>query len=101
VKKFYSIRLKYFKEYIPLKLAKVMLKQESNLIKWLGRHKALTFKYVASRKRLDCYAKEKFLTMGRLLYPDIFDGRGRVGFMELYISSMIKKRMQLKKTNKK
>ena len=72
-----------------------MLQQESNLIKWLARHKALTFKYNETRRRLDCYADEKFLTMGRMMYPDIFDGRGRVGFMELYISNIIKKKLEI------
>ena len=97
MKKFYSIRLKQFKEFIPPSLAQQMLKDESNLIRWLSDHNALTFKFVKSRNRLDVYADEKHLTMGRMIYPDVFNGRGRLGFMELYISKLIRKKLETEK----
>lgn len=97
MKKFYSIRLKHFREYIPPSLAQQMLKDESNLIRWLSDHNALTFTFVKSRNRLDVYADEKHLTMGRMIYPDVFNGRGRLGFMELYISKLIRKKLETEK----
>jgi phage head maturation protease len=97
MKKFYSIRLKHFREYIPPSLAQEMLKDESNLIRWLSDHDALTFKFIKSRNRLDVYADEKHLTMARMIYPDVFNGRGRLGFMELYISKLIRKKLELEK----
>jgi hypothetical protein len=35
--------------------------------------------------------------MGRMMYPEIFEGRGRAGFMELYISRLINKKIMLEK----
>jgi len=46
---------------------------------------------------LDVYADEKHLTMGRMIYPDVFNGRGRLGFMELYISKLIRKKLETEK----
>ena len=97
MKKFYSIRLKEHRESIPVTVAQDMMKQESELVKYLSDNGALEFKYIKSRHRLDLYAEEKYLTMGRMKYPDMFGGRGRMGFMELYISRLIKKKLQLAK----
>lgn len=97
VKKFYSIRLKHYKEFIPVSVAQDMLKEESELIKYLSDNGALTFRFVKSRDRLDCYADEKYLTMGRLKYPDIFGVKGRMGFLELYISRLIQKKLSIAK----
>lgn len=97
MKKFFSIRLRQYKEFIPASVAQEMLKEESNLVRWLSKHGALTFKYIKSRNRLDLYADEKHLTMGKMMYPDIFDGKGRMGFMEMYISRMIRKKLELAK----
>ena len=81
-----------------MSVAQEMLKEESKLIKYLSDNRALEFRYVKSRNRLDCYAEEKYLTMGRLKYPDIFGNRkGRVGFLELYISRLIKKKIEIAK----
>jgi hypothetical protein len=97
VKKFYSIRLKHYKEFIPKDVAFTMLIEESNQLRWLHGKKALEVKYIKSRCRLDFYAEEKHLTMAQMMHPDIFDGRGRMGFMELYISRLIKKKLQIAK----
>ena len=97
VKKFYSIRLRQHRENIPLDLAKQMLIDESKLINYLWQNKALEFKYVTHRHRLDCYADTKYLMLGKLKYPTIFGKKGRVGFMELYISHMINRKLQLAK----
>ena len=94
MKKFFSIRLKHFREYIPVSLAKEMLKEESALIRWLDRHKALEFRFVKSRQRLDAYAQEKYLTMAQMMYPDVFEGKGRMGFMELYITKLIRRKLE-------
>ncbi len=98
VKKFYSIRLRHYKEFIPVSVAQEMLKEESKLIKYLSDNGALTFRFVKSRQRLDVYADEKYLTMGRLKHPEIFGGRkGRVGFLELYISRLIRRKLEIAK----
>ena len=95
MKRFYSIRLKHYSEFIPKNIAEQMLMDESELIRYLNDHKALEFRFNKARNRLDLYADEKFLMMGRMKYPDIFQGRGRMGFMELYISRLIKKKLSL------
>jgi hypothetical protein len=97
VKRFYSIRLRHYKEFIPVTVAQDMLKAESELVKYLSDNGALEFRYIESRNRLDLYGDEKYLTMGRMKYPDMFGGRGRMGFMELYISRLINKKIQLAK----
>ena len=94
MKKFYSVRLKHYTEHIPPAVAQEMLREESNLMKWLHQKGALEFRYIEKRNRLECYANEKHLFIGRIMYPDIFNGRGRMGFMELYISRMIRKRLE-------
>ena len=97
MKRFYSIRLKHYKEFIPVSVAQEMLKAESKMIQYLSDNGALTFKFVKSRSRLDCYADEKYLTMARMKYPEIFEGKGRMGFLELYISRLIQKKLSLEK----
>ena len=74
-----------------------MLIDESAFIKYLSDNKALEFRFNKARNRLDLFADEKYLMMGRMKHPDIFQGRGRMGFMELYISRMLKKKIQLAK----
>jgi len=97
MKKFYSIRLKHHKEFVPVTVAQDMMKAESELVRYLNDNGALEFRYIKSRDRLDLYAEEKCLTMGRIKYPDMFGGRGQMGFMELYISRLISKKIQLAK----
>ena len=97
MKKFYSVRLKEYRESIPHDVAMDMLVHESPMIKYLHDNKALEFKFVKSRHRLDCYADEKFLTMAQMKFENIFGDKGRMGFMELYISRMISKKLQLAK----
>lgn len=97
MKKFYSIRLKHHKEFIPVTVAQDMMKAESGLVQYLGDNGALEFRYIKSRDRLDLYADEKYLTMGRIKYPDMFGGRGQMGFMELYISRLINQKLQIAK----
>ena len=95
VKKFYSVRLKHYNEFVPSDVAEKMLVDESKQLQWLASKNALKFRYVKTRHRLDVYADEKHLTMAQMMHPDIFDGRGRMGFMEIYISRLIKKKLQL------
>ena len=89
--------MKHYNEFIPRNIAEQMLIDESELIQYLNHHKALEFRFNKARNRLDLYADEKYLMMGRMKHPDIFQGRGRMGFMELYISRLIKKKIQLAK----
>jgi hypothetical protein len=97
VKKFYSIKLKQFKENIPPALAETMLLDESKLVKYLWKNKALDFRYPKYKDRLDLYADEKYLIMGRMKYPHVFGNKKRMGFMELYIVHRINQRMNLAK----
>ena len=93
MKKFYSIKLKQFKENIPPALAETMLLDESELVKFLWDNKALEFRYPKHKHRLDLYADEKFLMVGKLKYPYMFGNKKRMGFMELYIVHRINQRM--------
>jgi len=97
VKKFYSIRLKYYKEFIPTAVAQQMLKEESKMIRYLSDNRALEFRFIKSRNRLDLYADEKYLMLAKMKYKDVFENRARMGFMELYISRLINKKLQLAK----
>lgn len=97
MKKFYSIRLKEHRESIPLSVAQEMLKEESEMVRYLSDNKALEFRYIKSRHRLDLYADEKYLTMAKMKYENMFGDKGRMGFMELYISRLINKKLQLAK----
>ena len=89
MKKFYSIKLKELKENIPRKLAEQMLLDESKLIKYLWKNKALEFRYAKQKHRLDLYADEKYLMLGKMKYPTMFGRKDRMGFMELYILNRI------------
>lgn len=100
MKKFYSIKLKQFKENIPPALAETMLLDESKLVKYLWKHKALEFRYPKHKHRLDLYADEKYLMMGKLKYPTMFGNKKRMGFMELYIVHRINQRMNLARGSK-
>ena len=95
MKKFYSIKLRQFKENIPPALAETMLLDESGLVKYLWKHKALEFRYPEHKHRLDLYADEKYLMMGKLKYPTMFGNRKPMGFMELYIVHKINQRMSI------
>ena len=33
--------------------------------------------------------------MGKMMYPDIFDGKGRMGFMEIYINNLLRKKIEI------
>jgi hypothetical protein len=46
---------------------------------------------------LDLYADEKYLMLAKMKFKDVFGDRARMGFMELYISRMIKKKLSLAK----
>lgn len=74
-----------------------MLIDESKLVKYLWKHDALEFRYPKHKNRLDLYANEKYLMMGKLKYPTMFGNKGRMGFMELYIAHKINKQMSLSK----
>ena len=67
---------------------------ESKLVKYLWKHKALEFRYIEDKKRLDLYADEKYLMLAKMKYPSIFGKRGRMGFMELYISHLLNKKLK-------
>lgn len=97
MKKFYSVKLRQYRENVPVELAKHLLKKESKLIKYLDSKGALAFKYFKKQYRLNLYGEEKFLMLGKMQYPNIFDNKGRMGFMELYISYRIKQSMSLAK----
>ena len=74
-----------------------MLLDESKLVKYLWKHKALEFRYPKHKGRLDLYADEKYLMMGKLKYPNMFGNKKRMGFMELYINMRIQQQMNLSK----
>ena len=95
MKKFYSIKLKQFKENIPPKLAEQMLIDESKLVKYLWKNKAVEFRYPKHKHRLDLYADEKYLMLGKMKYPTMFGDKGRMGFMELYIVHRLNQRLNL------
>jgi hypothetical protein len=97
VKRFYSIRLKHYKEFIPTTVAQEMLKEESPMVRYLCINQALEFRFIKSRNRLDLYADEKYLMLAKMKFKDVFGDRARMGFMELYISRMIKKKLSLAK----
>ena len=97
MKKFYSVKIKHHKENIPPRLAEQMLLDESKMIKYLWKNKALHFKYPKGKNRLDLYADEEYLILAKMKYPTIFQDRGNMGFMELYIAREIKRNMQLAK----
>ena len=89
--------MKQFKENIPPKLAEQMLIDESKLVKYLWKNEALEFRYPKHKQRLDLYADEKYLMLGKMKYPTMFGNKGRMGFMELYIVHKINQKMKIAK----
>jgi len=89
--------LKQFKENIPPKLAEQMLIDESELVKFLWKNRALEFRYPKHKHRLDLYADEKFLMIGKLKHPYMFGSKKRMGFMELYIVHRINRKLSIAK----
>ena len=77
--------------------AKLVLQKESPLINYLSENRALKWVYRKNRNVLEAYADEKHLMIGQIKHPQMFGNKGRVGFMELYISHIINKRMMLAK----
>jgi hypothetical protein len=97
VKRFYSIKLKHYKEKIPPYTAKLVLTKESPLINYLSENRALKWVYRKNRNLLEAYGEEKHLMIGKIKYPDLFGNKDRVGFMELYISHVINRQLSLAK----
>ena len=95
MKKFYSVKIKHHKENIPPRLAEQMLLDESKMIKYLWKNKALHFKYPKGKNRLDVYADEEYLILAKMKYPTIFGRKGRMGFLELYIANQIDRKLKL------
>jgi hypothetical protein len=97
VKRFYSIKLKHYKEKIQPYTAKLVLTKQSPLINYLSEKKALKWVYRKNRNLLEAYGEEKHLMIGKIKYPEMFGNKGRIGFMELYISHIINKKIMLAK----
>ena len=97
MKRFYSIKLKHYKEKIPPYTAKLVLTKESPLINYLSENRALKWVYRKNRNLLEAYGEEKHLMIGKIKYPDLFGNKDRVGFMELYISHVINRQLSLAK----
>lgn len=95
MKRFYSICLSERNENVPAYVAKLLLKKESPLIRYLYDNNALRYRYLKKKNILECYGDEKHLIIGKMKYPDLFGRKGRMGFMELYISMKIKQQMSL------
>ena len=89
MKRFYSIKLKHYKENVPPYIAKMLLVKESPLINYMSNNRALKWVYRKNKNLLEAYGKEKYLMVGKIKYPDMFDRKGKIGFMELYISHII------------
>ena len=97
MKRFYSIKLKHYKENIPQYTAKLVLTKESPLINYLSENRALKWVYRKNRNLLEAYGEEKHLMIGKIKYPEMFGNKERIGFMELYISHIINHRIMLAK----
>ena len=97
MKRFYSIKLKYYKEKIQPYTAKLVLTKASPLMNYLSEKKVLKWVFRKKRNLLEAYADEKHLMIGKILHPEMFGNKGRVGFMELYISHVINKKLRLAK----
>ena len=97
MKRFYSIKLQHYKEKIEPYTAKLVLQKESPLINYLSENCALKWVYRKNRNLLEAYGEEKHLMVGKIKYPEMFGNKGRIGFMELYISHIINKRIMLAK----
>ena len=81
MKKFFQIPLKdkSYKGGLSISLAKDVLLKESHLVDYLNENKALRFRYNRKSNMLELWAKEKRLIMGQLMYPKMFNERGRIG----------------------
>ncbi len=55
----------------------------------MSNNRALKWVYRKNKNLLEAYGKEKYLMVGKIKYPDMFDRKGKIGFMELYISHII------------
>ena len=97
MKKFYSIKLKHYKTPLSPYTAKLVLTKESPLINYLKENHALKWVHRKNRNLLEAYAEEKHLMIGKIKYPEMFGNKGRVGFMELYISHIINRKLELAK----
>ena len=97
MKRFYSIKLKHYKTPLSPYTAKLVLTKESPLINYLKENHALKWVHRKNRNLLEAYAEEKHLMIGKIKYPDLFGNKGRIGFMELYISHIINKQIMLAK----
>ena len=93
MKRFYSIQLSERNENVPAYVAKLLLKKESPLIQYLDDNNALRYRHLKKQNILECYGDERHLIIGKMKYPDLFGRKGRMGFMELYISMKIKQQM--------
>ena len=74
-----------------------MLLDESKMIKYLWKNRALEFRYPKNKNRLDLYADPKYLMLAKMKYSSIFGNKERMGFMELYISNLISKKLSIAK----
>jgi hypothetical protein len=97
VKRFYSIKLKYYKEKVQPYTAKLVLTKESPLINYLSENRALKWVYRKNRNLLEAYGEEKHLMVGKIKYPEMFGNKLGVSFMDLYISHIINKQIMLSK----
>ena len=99
MKKFFQIPLKdkSYKGGLSISLAKHVLLKESHLVEYLNKNKALRFRYNRKSNMLELWAKAKHLIIGQLMYPKMFHERGRIGFMDLYISHILNKQINLAK----
>jgi hypothetical protein len=75
----------------------LVLTKESPLINYLKENRALKWVYRKNRNLLEAYGEEKHLMIGKIKYPEMFGNKERIGFMELYISHIINKRIMLAK----
>ena len=97
MKRFYSIKLKYYKEKVQPYTAKLVLTKESPLINYLSENRALKWVYRKNRNLLEAYGEEKHLMVGKIKYPEMFGNKLGVSFMDLYISHIINKQIMLAK----
>ena len=97
MKRFYSIKLKYYKEKVQPITAKLVLTKESPLINYLSENRALKWVYRKNRNLLEAYGEEKHLMIGKIKYPEMFGNKLGVSFMDLYISHIINKQIMLSK----
>ena len=56
--------------------------------------KKIISKLCDKTNKLECYADEKHLMIGKLKYPKMFSHGGTIGFMELYITMIINRKLK-------